>query len=193
MTDRSPLDRFADPDGAASDTVARYGSWPSPVGLDLVAAGFVRLSETRWDGGAITWLEGRADDDGRQTLVRWTREGGVRDVSPAGINVRTRVHEYGGAAYLAAGDLVVISDFATGRLLRVGPDPTATPLTGSGADRGGAARERHPPRLPPVRGRRPWVPQGVLGGSDRSRPSSRSTAPHSGSSRPTRCRRCHWW
>jgi len=47
MTDRSPLDRFADPDGAASDTVARYGSWPSPVGLDLVAAGFVRLSETR--------------------------------------------------------------------------------------------------------------------------------------------------
>ena len=121
MTDRSPLDEFAAAGGAASPTVAPYGSWPSPVGLDLVAAGFVRLAETRWDGGAITWLEGRADDDGRQTLVRWTREGGVRDVSPAGINVRTRVHEYGGAAYLAAGDLVVISDFATGWLLRVGP------------------------------------------------------------------------
>lgn len=147
MTDRPPLDRFAGPDGAASTTVARYGSWPSPVGLDLVAAGFVRLAETRWDGGAITWLEGRADDGGRQTLVRWTHEGGVRDVSPAGINVRTRVHEYGGAAYLAAGDLVVISDFATGRLLRVGPDRTATPLTPDGRWRYAdlcldAARER---------------------------------------------------
>jgi dipeptidyl aminopeptidase/acylaminoacyl peptidase len=105
------------------------------VALDLVAAGFVRLAEPRWDGGAVTWLEGRAEDGGRQMLVRWTREGGVRDVSPAGINVRTRVHEYGGAAYLAAGDLVVISDFATGRLLRVGPDRTAAPLTPDGSRR----------------------------------------------------------
>lgn len=132
MTEPARLDRFAVTDGAASRTVAPYGSWPSPVALELVAAGFVRLAEPRWDGPAITWLEGRADDGGRQTLVRWTRDGGPRDVSPAGINVRTRVHEYGGAAYLAVGDVVVISDFATGRLLRVGPDRTATPLTPDG-------------------------------------------------------------
>ncbi len=36
------------------------------------------------------------------------------------------------AAYLAAGDLLVVSDFATGRLLRVGLDRTATPLTPEG-------------------------------------------------------------
>ena len=116
----------ADPGSAG---VGPYGSWRSPVALDLVAAGFVRLAEVRCDGDAITWLEGRAEDDGRQTLVRWTRDGGVRDVSPAGINVRTRVHEYGGGAYLVAGDQVVISDFATGRLLRVGPDRTTAPMT----------------------------------------------------------------
>ena len=132
MTKRSPLDRFATADGAVSPAIAPYGSWRSPVALELVAAGYVRLAEPRWDGAAVTWLEGRAEDGGRQTLVRWTRDGGVRDVSPAGINVRTRVHEYGGAAYVAAGDLVVISDFATGRLLRVGPDRTATPLTPDG-------------------------------------------------------------
>ena len=113
-------------------TVAPYGSWRSPVALELIAAGFVRLAEPRWDGDAVTWLEGRAEDGGRQTLVRWTRDGGVRDVSPAGINVRTRVHEYGGAAYLVADDLVVVSDFAAGRLLRVGPDRTAAPLTPDG-------------------------------------------------------------
>ncbi len=115
----------------AAPAEAPYGSWRSPVPLELVAEGFVRLAEPRWDGDAITWLEGRAEDGGRQTLVRWTREG-VRDVSPVGLNVRTRVHEYGGGAYLAAGDLVVVSDFATGRLMRVGPDRSVTPLTPAG-------------------------------------------------------------
>jgi dipeptidyl aminopeptidase/acylaminoacyl peptidase len=113
---------------SVSPALAPYGSWRSPVALELVAGGSVRLAEPRWDGDAVTWLEGRADDDGRQTLVRWTPGGGPRDVSPAGINVRTRVHEYGGGAYLAAGPVVVISDFATGRLLRVGPDRSAAPL-----------------------------------------------------------------
>jgi dienelactone hydrolase len=129
MTEEVVVGPFAAADEAGAVVVAPYGSWPSPVALDLVAAGFVRLAEPRWDGEAATWLEGRAEDAGRQTLVRWTREGGVRDISPPGINVRTRVHEYGGAAYLAADDRVVISDFATGRLLRLGPDGAATPLT----------------------------------------------------------------
>ena len=47
--------------------------------------------------------------------------------------MRTRVHEYGGGAYLAAGDVLVVSDFATGRLLRVAPDRSAVPLTPEGA------------------------------------------------------------
>ena len=119
-------------DGEADITVAPYGSWRSPVALDLVAAGLVRLAEPRWDGDSVTWLEGRAEDGGRQALVRWTREEGVRDIGPAGINVRTRVHEYGGAAYLAAGDVVIVSDFVTGRLLRVGSDRAASPLTPKG-------------------------------------------------------------
>jgi hypothetical protein len=53
-------------------------------------------------------------------------------VSPVGVNVRSRVHEYGGGAYLAAGDVLVVSDFETGRLLRVAPDRSATPLTPEG-------------------------------------------------------------
>src|SRR5512140_925228 len=125
----SPAGSFADTDEAAAVVVAPHGSWRSPVALELVAAGFVRLAEPRWDGASITWLEGRAEDGGRQTLVRWTREAGALDVSPPGINVRTRVHEYGGAAYLCVGEDVVVSDFATGRLLRVRPGRNATPLT----------------------------------------------------------------
>ena len=131
MTSESTVG-FTPAGAVTAPVVAPYGSWHSPVPLELVAEGFVRLAEPRWDGDAITWLEGRAEDGGRQTLVRWTRDDGVRDISPAGLNVRTRVHEYGGGAYLAAGDLVVVSDFATGRLLHVGPDGSVTPLTPAG-------------------------------------------------------------
>ena len=116
--------------------VAPYGSWRSTIAPEALAAGSVRLAETRWDGGDLLWLEGRPDDDGRATLVR-LRPGGVPDdVSPPGVNIRTRVHEYGGGAYLAAGDVLVVSDFATGRLLRVvAADRAARPLTPAGAFR----------------------------------------------------------
>jgi dipeptidyl aminopeptidase/acylaminoacyl peptidase len=112
-------------------TVAAYGSWPSPFGIELLTAGVVRLGGTSVDPstGAIWWLESRPDDEGRSTLVRLPRGGQPEDVSPPGMNIRSRVHEYGGGAYLAVGDLVVVSDFATGRLHRVGTDRTSEPLT----------------------------------------------------------------
>ena len=112
--------------------VAPYGSWRSAITPEALVAGFVRLAESRWDGDNLLWLEGRPDDGGRTTLVRLRPDAELEDVSPPGVNVRTRVHEYGGGAYLASGDVVVVSDFATGRLLRVAPDRTATPITPEG-------------------------------------------------------------
>ena len=92
------------------------------------------LSDLRFDRatGAVTWLESRPWEDGRQTLVRWTAGDGPIDISPPDLNVRTRVHEYGGAPYLVDGDLVIVSDFATGRLHRVAPDRSSTPITREG-------------------------------------------------------------
>jgi dipeptidyl aminopeptidase/acylaminoacyl peptidase len=119
-----------------NDTVGRaiapYGSWRSTIPPEALVAGFVRLAEVRRDGHDLLWLEGRPEDGGRATLVRLRPGGAPEDVSPPGINVRTRVHEYGGAAFLAAGDVIVVSDFATGRLLRVGSDRSATPITPAG-------------------------------------------------------------
>jgi dipeptidyl aminopeptidase/acylaminoacyl peptidase len=116
-------------------TGTRYGSWPSPFGLDLLVQGRVGLSEARFDhgrDGAIVWIESRPEEGGRQALVRWTADGGARDISPDGMNVRDRVHEYGGSPSLVQGDLVVVSDFATGRLHRVAEDRAAEPLTPDG-------------------------------------------------------------
>jgi dipeptidyl aminopeptidase/acylaminoacyl peptidase len=118
--------------GPEGRTVAPYGSWRSTIAPASLVTGFVRLAEARWDGDDLLWLEGRPEDGGRATLVRLRPGGAPEDVSPPGVNVRTRVHEYGGGAYLAADGLVIVSDFATGRLLRVEPDRSAEPLTPEG-------------------------------------------------------------
>jgi len=114
-------------------TIAPYGSWRSSIPPEAIVSGFVRLAEARWDGDDLLWLEGRPDDGGRATLVRLGPGGVPEDASPPGVNVRTRVHEYGGGANLAAGDLLVVSDFASGRLLRVGPGRAGVPITPAGA------------------------------------------------------------
>jgi dipeptidyl aminopeptidase/acylaminoacyl peptidase len=119
-------------------TVAPYGSWRSPFPIELLVAGRVGLRESRFDtdGESLVWLESRPEEDGRQVLVRWTpdRKGGgtARDISPAGLNARDRVHEYGGASFLVADDLVLVSDFVSGRLHRVAADRTSEPFTPEG-------------------------------------------------------------
>lgn len=116
----------------AGRTIAPHGSWRSSIAPEALVAGVVRLAEVRWDGDDLVWLEGRPGDGGRFTLVRLRPGAAPEDVSPPGVNVRDRVHEYGGAPYLVAGGLVVVSDFSTGRLLRVAPDRTGTPITPGG-------------------------------------------------------------
>ena len=110
-------------------TVAAFGSWASPFPIERLTDRVVFLSELRAQGGVRWWLEGRPDEGGRQALVRRNRDGSIVRLTPEGFNSRSRVHEYGGAATLISGDLVVVSDFATGRLHRViGPGELA-PLT----------------------------------------------------------------
>ncbi len=126
-------DELAAMDPGARGRVAPYGTWASPFPIELLVEGAVRLAEPRFDGPDVVWLEGRPDDGGRATLVRLRPGASPEDVSPAGVNVRTRVHEYGGAPYVAVDGLVVVSDFATGRLQRVAPDRRATLITPDGA------------------------------------------------------------
>jgi dipeptidyl aminopeptidase/acylaminoacyl peptidase len=115
-------------------TIAPHGSWRSSLPIALLTQGRVSLSEPRFDvdGQTLAWIESRTEEGGRSVLVRWSDRDGPRDVSPPGMNVRTRVHEYGGAPALVHGELVVVSDFATGRLHRVGADRSSRPLTPDG-------------------------------------------------------------
>jgi dipeptidyl aminopeptidase/acylaminoacyl peptidase len=101
-------------------TAAPYGSWPSPITIDLVASeggvlfGFLDITE---DG--VYWTESRPQEKGRTALVVRPHGGEPVDVVPPDFNVRTRVHEYGGGAWWHDGDVIYCSSFDDSRLYRI--------------------------------------------------------------------------
>jgi len=108
---------------------APYGSWKSPVTSDLIVSEFVRLSDPVIDGDDIYWTELRPSEGGRIVLVKRTPDGETADVTPPGFNVRTRVHEYGGAAFVLRNGCVWFSNFDDQRLYRQMPDSDPVPFT----------------------------------------------------------------
>jgi dipeptidyl aminopeptidase/acylaminoacyl peptidase len=116
-------------------TVSPYGSWKSPISAEVVAAGEVGLEQIRIDGEDIYWIERRAQEGGRKVIVRRSKDESVTDVTPAGFNARTRVHEYGGGDYAVLNGRVIFSNFADQRLYiqEFGSEPR--PLTPESASR----------------------------------------------------------
>jgi dipeptidyl aminopeptidase/acylaminoacyl peptidase len=110
-------------------TVAPFGSWVSPFKIERLTDRVVFLGEPRGEGGVRWWIEGRPDEGGRQVLIRRDPDGTLTRLTPEGFNARSRVHEYGGAAALVSEDLVVVSDFTTGRLNRVVSPGELRPFT----------------------------------------------------------------
>jgi dipeptidyl aminopeptidase/acylaminoacyl peptidase len=110
-------------------TVAAFGSWASPFKIERLTDRVVFLTEARGAGGVRWWLEGRPEEGGRQVLFRRDPDGTLIRLTPEGFNARSRVHEYGGAASLISGDLIVVSDFVTGRLNKVVAPEQVVPFT----------------------------------------------------------------
>lgn len=80
-------------------SVAPFGTWRSPVTPDMLVAGGLRFGGLIAQGGDCYWVEGRANEGGRNVIVRRTSSGEIVDITPEPFNVRTRVHEYGGGAF----------------------------------------------------------------------------------------------
>ena len=109
--------------------IAPLGSWKSPITTDLIVAGTIGLSSITIDGNDVYWIEGRPSEGGRNVIVRHTPDGQTTDITPPPFNVRTRVHEYGGGAFLVADDTIYFSNFADQRLYRQTLDTEPQPLT----------------------------------------------------------------
>ena len=110
-------------------TISPYGSWRSPITADAIVAESITIGQIAIDGEAILWTEGRPSEGGRNVIVRATPEGLVSEVNPAPFNARTRVHEYGGGAWIADGRVVWFSNFDDQRIYRQGPSGDPQPIT----------------------------------------------------------------
>jgi len=100
-------------------SVAPYGTWISPISAKTVAEQGLRLGFVALDGDDIYWLEGRPHEGGRNALVRRNASGTIADVTPRDHNVRTRVHEYGGGAYVVSKSFIYYSNFLDQRIYRI--------------------------------------------------------------------------
>src|SRR6185437_6468305 len=106
-----------------------------------VATGAVGVSYPSIAGDEVWWQERRPSEGGRTAIVAAaSSDGEPRELLPAPWNARTRVHEYGGKAYLAVPSLslaggfdLVFANFADQRLYAAGGavtgDVSPIPLT----------------------------------------------------------------
>ncbi|AYY12752.1 S9 family peptidase [Actinobacteria bacterium YIM 96077] len=108
---------------------APHGTWQSSIDARSVAEVDGRPGWVSQYGGELWWTEPRPTEGGRLALLRGT--GDV--VLPPPWNVRSRVHEYGGRAYViapapgGAGPAVVFSEFSDQRLYRYEPEAGERP------------------------------------------------------------------
>ena len=110
-------------------TTAPYGSWKSPITTDLIVSGAVGLGQIALDGDDVYWVEMRPSEGGRMVIVRRGGDGTTVDVTPEPYSVRTRVHEYGGGAFVVADSVVFFSNFASQRMYRQDPGSEPRAIT----------------------------------------------------------------
>jgi len=96
-----------------------YGEWPSPITPDLVVSASVSLGEVLLDGPDVCWSELRPAEGGRVQVVRRTPDGTNHDLLPEGFSARTRVHEYGGGAWLIDDGWLYFTNWTDQRLHRL--------------------------------------------------------------------------
>ena len=113
----------------APSAVTPYGLWPSPIDAEQVARQATAYDAVHTSGEAVYWLETRPSQDGRAVVVRWTDDAGAADAVPAEFDVGSRVHEYGGGAYLPAGRTLFACSQSDQRLYRIDGQRDPVPIS----------------------------------------------------------------
>lgn len=112
--------------------VAPYGSWKSPITSDMIVSGTTRLEQVVLDSENIYWIEMRPAQGGRCVVVCHSQDGKIEDITPSPFNARTRVHEYGGGAFVIHEGTVYFSNFTDSRLYCKEPGHRPRPFTPPG-------------------------------------------------------------
>ena len=62
--------------------VAPYGSWKSPITIDMIVVGEVTLGQVAVDGEETYWVEQRPIEGGRNVIVRRGSDDRIEDITP---------------------------------------------------------------------------------------------------------------
>ena len=108
--------------------IAPYGTWPSPITTDLLVSQSISLGGATIRPEGLYWLEGRPTEAGRLVLVHEPNGGTPVDLTPAPFNARSRVHEYGGGAWLVDDAGIFFVNFADQQVYRL-EDGNPVPVT----------------------------------------------------------------
>lgn len=109
--------------------VAPYGSWKSPITSEAITASAIQLEDVVLDGETIYWSEQHPNEKGRYAIERWTPGGTIEELLHAPWSARTRVHEYGGAAFTVVDGTVYFVNDADQRVYRLAETGDNVPLT----------------------------------------------------------------
>ena len=117
----------------ANPVVAPYGSWKSPIDIELVAR-----SPTGWmgqlyaDEGKLYALLNFTEQGGRGAIAQIFADGRSEEITPPSHYAGTRVYEYGGACYVVRNGAVYFSNVPDDRLYRQLPGQEPEPITAEG-------------------------------------------------------------
>ena len=107
---------------------APFGSWSSPITPSMITSSGISASQIATHGESLFWLEHRPLEHGRGVVVR-RRQGTIEDLTPAGFNVRTRAHEYGGGSFWVHEEALFFANFSDQRLYRRSATGDCEPIT----------------------------------------------------------------
>jgi dipeptidyl aminopeptidase/acylaminoacyl peptidase len=115
-----------------SPDVTRHGAWASPLSSAALATASAAIGHARAHRGRIYWTESRPDEGGRVALLALDERGRPTEVTPGTFSVRTRVHEYGGIAFVHVGGRVLACHDDDQRLYSLANGQPPQPLTPPG-------------------------------------------------------------
>jgi dipeptidyl aminopeptidase/acylaminoacyl peptidase len=95
----------------------------------MIVSETIGLGQIALDGEDIYWVEMRPAESGRYVVVRRSPQGQTADVTPLPFSAQTRVHEYGGGAFVFIDGTVYFSNFTDQRLYRQDPASEPRPIT----------------------------------------------------------------
>ncbi|MEC4672546.1 MAG: S9 family peptidase [Nitrospirota bacterium] len=112
--------------------IAPYGSWKSPLTSDRIVSESVRLGQLAVESHHVYWIENCPGEGGRNTVIQLAKDPAPQALIPSPFNVRTRVHEYGGGAYVVFDGTIYFSNFSDQRLYRFLHPAPPEPITPTG-------------------------------------------------------------